>query len=73
MCLQQVKGSVFYLFQAKKNVTEGGTREAEQAESLLLTNKPFTSLTSHLTHLVSLVESPPHLLSVMVFLLRYFG
>lgn len=38
--------------QAKKAGGGGGTKEAEQAEVLLLTNKPFTDVTSILTQLV---------------------
>jgi hypothetical protein len=44
---------IFVYVQAKKAGGAGGTKEAEQAEALLLTNKPIIDLTSILTQLVS--------------------
>lgn len=51
--LKYVSDVVRKAIQVKKaGAGEGGTKEAELAEALLLTNKPFTDLTTLLTQLV---------------------
>ena len=60
--LKYVSDVVRKALQAKKVGTGGGggevgSREAETAENLLLTNRPFTELMSMLTQLVSQMDS----------------